>query len=114
MLNLFTYKFHALGDYVRTIRLFGGTDSYSTQLVGITSAIIPSIMLLIVAFKGELCHRLAKRLYGVTNRRDATGQIARHYRRTENAEMAWQQRRLSQKKQQDADEDADEIGRAHV
>jgi len=32
-LNIFTYKFHALGDYVRTIRLFGGTDSFSTQLV---------------------------------------------------------------------------------
>lgn len=32
-LNIFTYKFHALGDYVRTIRLFGTTDSYSTQIV---------------------------------------------------------------------------------
>ena len=33
-LNLNTYKFHALGDYVATIRLFGTTDSYSTQVVG--------------------------------------------------------------------------------
>jgi hypothetical protein len=32
-LNLNTYKFHALGDYVQTIRLFGTVDSYSTQLV---------------------------------------------------------------------------------
>jgi hypothetical protein len=32
--NLFTYKIHALGDYVRTIRWFGTTDSYSTQIVG--------------------------------------------------------------------------------
>jgi len=32
-LNLNTYKFHALGDYVATIRLFGTTDSYSTQVV---------------------------------------------------------------------------------
>jgi hypothetical protein len=32
-LNLFTYKWHALGDYVRTIRLFGGTDGFSTQVV---------------------------------------------------------------------------------
>jgi len=32
-LNLNTYKFHALGDYVATICLFGTTDSYSTQLV---------------------------------------------------------------------------------
>ena len=33
LLNLFIYKWHALGHYVRTIRLFGGTDGYSTQLV---------------------------------------------------------------------------------
>ena len=32
-LNLQTYKFHALGDYPDTIRLYGTTDSYSTQLV---------------------------------------------------------------------------------
>jgi hypothetical protein len=32
-LNLSTYKVHALADYVRTIRLFGTTDSYSTQTV---------------------------------------------------------------------------------
>ena len=33
ILNLFTYKWHALGDYVCTIRLFGGTDGFSTQVV---------------------------------------------------------------------------------
>ena len=32
-LNLFTYKWHALGDYVRSIRLFGPTDGFSTQVV---------------------------------------------------------------------------------
>lgn len=32
-LNLNTYKFHSLGDYVRAIKLFGCTDSFSTQLV---------------------------------------------------------------------------------
>jgi len=31
--NLATYKLHTLGDYVRTIHLFGTTDSYTTQLV---------------------------------------------------------------------------------
>ena len=36
-LNLNTYKFHALGDYVATIRLFGTTDSYSTQVVSYTT-----------------------------------------------------------------------------
>jgi hypothetical protein len=32
-LNLATIKFHSLGDYVRTIQMFGCTDSFSTQLV---------------------------------------------------------------------------------
>jgi hypothetical protein len=34
ILNLLTYKLHALGDYAHTIHLFGTTDSYSTQVVG--------------------------------------------------------------------------------
>ncbi|KIK14867.1 hypothetical protein PISMIDRAFT_39527, partial [Pisolithus microcarpus 441] len=29
--NILTYKFHALGDYTRSIRMFGSTDSYTTQ-----------------------------------------------------------------------------------
>jgi hypothetical protein len=37
ILNLNTYKYHSLGDYIRFIRLFGPTDSYSTQLVRIVS-----------------------------------------------------------------------------
>ena len=32
-LNLNIYKWHALGDYVRSIKLFGPTDLYSTQLI---------------------------------------------------------------------------------
>lgn len=32
-LNLFTYKWHALADYVLAIRHFGGTDGISTQVV---------------------------------------------------------------------------------
>jgi hypothetical protein len=32
-LNLLTYKFHALGDYVASIFRFGTSDSYSTQVV---------------------------------------------------------------------------------
>jgi hypothetical protein len=39
-LNLFTYKWHSLGDYVPSIRLFGGTDGISTQIVSSSSAII--------------------------------------------------------------------------
>ena len=36
-LNLFTYKWHALGDYCEAIRLFGGTDGFSTQVVSTVS-----------------------------------------------------------------------------
>jgi hypothetical protein len=32
-INLSTPKFHFLGDYVQNIRLFGCTDSFSTQVV---------------------------------------------------------------------------------
>jgi hypothetical protein len=32
-LNLFTYKFHSLGDYPQTIRRYGTTDSFTTQTV---------------------------------------------------------------------------------
>jgi hypothetical protein len=32
-LNLATYKLHSLGDYVNTIRQFGPTDNYTTQVV---------------------------------------------------------------------------------
>ena len=32
-LNLETFKLHALGHYVNTIRMYGTTDNYSTQLV---------------------------------------------------------------------------------
>ncbi|KAF8951473.1 hypothetical protein BDZ97DRAFT_1684491 [Flammula alnicola] len=60
--NLFIVKLHFLGDYVRHIRLFGTTDSYSTQL-------------------GELAHRLVKRLYGLTNKKDAIKQISKKYTR---------------------------------
>jgi hypothetical protein len=35
LLNLQTYTYHAMGDYVKTIRTFGTTDSYSTQPVSI-------------------------------------------------------------------------------
>lgn len=35
--NLMTSKLHALGDYVRQIRLFGTTDSFTTQIVSFLS-----------------------------------------------------------------------------
>ncbi|KAH9480924.1 hypothetical protein JR316_0007527 [Psilocybe cubensis] len=60
--NLNTPKFHFLGDYVRHIRNFGTTDSYSTQL-------------------SEVAHRLLKSLYKLTNKKDANKQIAQKYSR---------------------------------
>jgi hypothetical protein len=33
LLNLSTYKLHALGDYVDAIRRYGTSDNYSTQIV---------------------------------------------------------------------------------
>ena len=44
--------------------------------------------------KGELAHRLIKRLYGLTNKRSAEKQIAKRYRRLERARLAKQRREL--------------------
>jgi hypothetical protein len=43
--NLNTYKFHAMADYVSMIRLFGTTDSYTTQMVSIWSVLIACLNL---------------------------------------------------------------------
>ncbi|KAF8427567.1 hypothetical protein L210DRAFT_3652625 [Boletus edulis BED1] len=61
MLNINTYKFHALGDYEKTIRLFGTTDSYMTQV-------------------GERAHKLIKIFYGASNKRAVEGQFAKQER----------------------------------
>ncbi|KAG1779369.1 hypothetical protein EV702DRAFT_1214493 [Suillus placidus] len=60
--NLSTYKFHAMGDYVRTIKLFGTTDSFTTQI-------------------GELVHRALKAFYPLTSKVDTPAQLAKHERR---------------------------------
>ena len=78
-LNLFVYKIHALGDYAATIRLFGTTDSYSSQIVSIILYFIS--MFLLTLFKGELQHRRVKRLYGRTNKNKHVVQMTRHERR---------------------------------
>jgi hypothetical protein len=44
-LNLFTYKWHALADYVRFIRLFGGTDGFSTQVVGASYSFVTCLLI---------------------------------------------------------------------
>lgn len=45
MLNLETYKLHTLGDYTTTIRRYGTTDSYSTEMVIIDMCIDTDIYL---------------------------------------------------------------------
>ncbi|KAJ8691002.1 hypothetical protein PTI98_010618 [Pleurotus ostreatus] len=60
--NMNTYKMHALGDYVDTIRRLGTSESYSTQV-------------------GELEHRRVKRLYSRTNKNNYQEQIARQEQR---------------------------------
>lgn len=44
--NLWTYKIHSLGDYVKTICRYGTTDSYSTQTVSPQSRYISAILML--------------------------------------------------------------------
>ncbi|KAF6744225.1 hypothetical protein DFP72DRAFT_1078931 [Ephemerocybe angulata] len=61
-LGVFTIKFHYLGDYVSTIRYYGTTDSYSTEI-------------------GELAHRIPKQWYPRTDKRSFTGQISQIERR---------------------------------
>jgi hypothetical protein len=44
--NLSIYKFHALGDYVRTIREFGTTDSYNTQIVRVYALLLSQLIVM--------------------------------------------------------------------
>lgn len=48
VLNLSTYKLHSLGDYAAQIRMFGTTDSYSTQPVGHTALLVLLYSLLLL------------------------------------------------------------------
>jgi hypothetical protein len=81
-LNLNTYKIHALGDYVSTIREFGTTDSYSTETVcDHCLASSPNLPLLMAVTQGELEHRTSKARYGRTSRKDYIRKMARLERR---------------------------------
>ncbi|KIK79015.1 hypothetical protein PAXRUDRAFT_770925 [Paxillus rubicundulus Ve08.2h10] len=60
--NMQTYKFHALGDYVRSIRLFGTTDSYTTQI-------------------GELAHRALKACYLLISKKYTIRGLSKHEQR---------------------------------
>jgi hypothetical protein len=84
-LNLKTYKYHALGDYVHTIRRFGTTDSYSTQPVS-------SIWycLLLVSYEvhqSEREHRTSKARFLRTNGRAIPQQLSGIERRQRRVSM---------------------------
>ena len=60
-LNLATYKYHALGDYVNTVHHYGPTDNYTTQVVHFQLFICSDLIAL--SFYGELEHRWVERFY---------------------------------------------------
>jgi hypothetical protein len=78
--NLSTYKLHALGDYAKTIRLFGTTDNYNSQVV-CCSQFVRCLHKTELPDQGELEHRRVKRFYARTSKAGFTQQIAKHQRR---------------------------------
>jgi hypothetical protein len=78
LFNLILIKLHALGDYVKTIKAFGTTDSYSTQPVWM---LLLYLLLVLIKTKGELEHRRVKRFYARTNKNNAVRQMTRLERR---------------------------------
>lgn len=73
--SLSTYKIHALGDYVDTIRRYGTTDSYSTRLVS-QSSYGSRIYLFLIKMQGETNHKLVKAAYRRTNKKATDDQLA--------------------------------------
>ena len=73
-LNLNTYKYHVLGDYVHTIRRFGTTDSYSTQPV--SSSWYCVLFASYEDHQSEQEHRTSKARFLQTNGRAIPQQLA--------------------------------------
>jgi hypothetical protein len=84
-LELNTYKFHAMGDYVSTIRRYGTTDSYTTQTVSFHTT--PSITLLIGEHQSELEHRTSKARYVRTTGRSIPRELSKIERREHRIRM---------------------------
>ncbi|KAJ3831265.1 hypothetical protein F5878DRAFT_676704 [Lentinula raphanica] len=80
-LNLFTYKWHALPDYVPFIRWFGTTDGISTQV-------------------GELAHRVVKKLYSLGNKKKDPKQIGRRLRRIDWSKRVFDRHGIHTKRRQ--------------
>lgn len=60
-------------------------------------------------WQGELAHRLVKRLYTRTNKRDATKQIGKHVRRLEQAQVAAEQLKIKTQTDMTQNDDSIEI-----
>ena len=74
-LNINTYKFHSYGDYANTIRIYGTTDSYSTEPV--TLHVITTFCDLMPWSQGELEHWVPKSRYICTSRKFFLGQLTK-------------------------------------
>lgn len=86
-LNLRRYKYHSLGDYSKTVRQFGTTDSFSTE-------------------PGELEHRTPKARYKRTDKKAFVRQLARIERREARL------RRLQAKLRKDSNVHAEAVAHA--
>ena len=64
--NMNTYKSHLFPDYVNTIRRFGTTDSYSTELVSQAFSVVRYVFHCTLS-QGELEHRNPESWYTCTN-----------------------------------------------
>ena len=78
--NMNTYKAHSFPDYVNTIRRFGTTDSYSTELVSQAFSVVRYVFHCALS-QGELEHRNPKSRYTRTNRRGFMKQMTQIERR---------------------------------
>ena len=78
-LNINTYKAHSLGDYARTIRQLGTTDSYSTAIV--STARYSQYLSSHNHLQGELEHRRPKARFSRTDKKEFIKHMTRIERR---------------------------------
>jgi hypothetical protein len=80
--NLQTYKVHALGDYVATIKRYGTTDSYTSEIVRhLHLQFILVLNVILTLLQGELEHRNSKTRYKRTSKKKFVRQIVQIERR---------------------------------
>ena len=71
-LNLSTYKYHTLGNYVGTIQQFGTTDNYSTQTVSFFLSFTVLELTGMRICQGELEHHSSKRCFVRSGKKKTT------------------------------------------